>query len=215
MSYGPMANDPLDDERCNAKIHQVGNSNRVILVPTCDIKSGDEIFVSYGKEYWSDQPHCDLDVLQAAQSYYADASDTVNEVITPFTIASKLKNITPLSATANEWYPDTPQSAISDDDVQSIDSQELLSELASSESGFVQYNYPILQKEARITSDIWGIHNAQAHKEFSIKSIIRPEAIDPDNLSRIDIQVATWNINGGLNKHKQKLTDICWLFSAL
>ena len=125
-SYGPMANDPLDDERCNAKIYQVGNSDRVVLIPTCDIKCGDEIFVSYGKEYWSDQPHCDLDVLRAAQSYYADASDTVKEVITPFTIASKFQNSTPLSATANEWYPDSPQSTTPDDDAQSIDSQELV-----------------------------------------------------------------------------------------
>ena len=88
-----MANDPLDDEKCNAKIHQVGNSNRVILIPTCDIKCGDEIFVSYGKEYWMDQPHCDLDVLLAAQAYYADPADSIKETLTPFTIANNSEKV--------------------------------------------------------------------------------------------------------------------------
>ena len=140
-----MANDPLDDEKCNAKIHQVGNSNSVVLIPTCDIKCGEEIFVSYGQEYWSDQPHCDLDVLHAAQAYYANPADRVKELVTPFTIANNNNVNSTLSPTATEWYPDSPQSSTVDDDHQSIDSQEDdLTDLQTSESGFIPYDYPII-----------------------------------------------------------------------
>ena len=50
-SYGPLANDPLDDHRCNAKIVQLGQSREVVLIPTCDISKGDVIFLSDGAEY--------------------------------------------------------------------------------------------------------------------------------------------------------------------
>ena len=69
-SYGPKSNDPFDAERFNAKIMQLPNSNQVCLMPTCDIRKGEEIFVAYGAEYWSDQPHLDSATLQQAQAHY-------------------------------------------------------------------------------------------------------------------------------------------------
>ena len=45
-----------------------------------------------------------------------------------------------------------------------------------------------------------------------MKSIARPEVIQPTSPSRVDIKVNTWNINGGL---PNKLTAICWLFEAI
>ena len=48
--YGRYANDPLDDLLVNAKI--LWKDNRMVLVAMVDIEEGDEIYVSYAKDYW-------------------------------------------------------------------------------------------------------------------------------------------------------------------
>ena len=85
-----------------------------------------------------------------------------------------------------------------ENDNQSIDSQEILPlDPQTSEFDFIHHDYPILNVEARVESEIWNIHDSQAPNTLNIQSIIRPEVISADNPSRTDIQVATWNINGG------------------
>ena len=44
--YARYANDPLDDEKCNAKLKRIGN--QVYLTATRDIYPNEEIFVAYG-----------------------------------------------------------------------------------------------------------------------------------------------------------------------
>ena len=156
-------------------------------------------------------------MLEEAQSYYASASDTTREITTPFTIAKLVGEQSNLSATATEWYPDSPQ--LSDNFEPGSDSFEASGDqpecLSPDHLGFVPYDYPILSVEGKVDSDIWKYHNKHINSAINIKSIIREEAISSDNPSRIGIQAATWNINGGLHKHRQKFTSICWLFSAL
>lgn len=51
--FGRFANDPRDDHLVNAKI--VLKGGRLVVIATTDIEPGDEIFVDYGVEYWSDK----------------------------------------------------------------------------------------------------------------------------------------------------------------
>ena len=117
---------------------------------------------------------------------------------------------------ASEWLPESPQSSTStEDEAVSIDTNEDHLDNASSDTlGFVPYEYPITTIEAKVDSAIWDYHNNNMHNTLDIKSIIRAEVISSDNRSGVDIQAATWNINGGLHQHRQKFTSICWLFSA-
>jgi len=48
--FGRFANDPRDDSQVNAKI--IAKGNRFYLVATTEIAPGDEIYLSYGLEYW-------------------------------------------------------------------------------------------------------------------------------------------------------------------
>ena len=86
-AYGPKADDPFDDKQCIAKIMQLPNSNQVCLMPTCDIRKGEEIFVAYGAEYWSDQPHLDSATLQQARAHYYEKPEYIPS--NPFNIASQ------------------------------------------------------------------------------------------------------------------------------
>ena len=51
--WGRFINDPLDDTLVNAKVRVKGS--RLFVVATTDIKPGDEVFISYGPEYWMDR----------------------------------------------------------------------------------------------------------------------------------------------------------------
>lgn len=48
--YGRFINDPIDDHLVNAKI--IVKGNKFYVVATEDITPGQEIFISYGKDYW-------------------------------------------------------------------------------------------------------------------------------------------------------------------
>jgi hypothetical protein len=54
-TFGPLANDPRDETRDNAKIVYV-NSKRSFKLQVLEnaIEPGEEIFVSYGDDYWKD-----------------------------------------------------------------------------------------------------------------------------------------------------------------
>lgn len=51
--YGRYANDPIDESLVNAKI--LWRNNRLVLIATGDIEIGEEILVSYQKEYWQER----------------------------------------------------------------------------------------------------------------------------------------------------------------
>ena len=51
--YGRYINDPLDESLLNAKA--VVRGGRLMIVATEEIRPGDEIFLSYGSEYWMDR----------------------------------------------------------------------------------------------------------------------------------------------------------------
>ena len=48
--YGRFANDPLDDLLVNAKI--LWHNGKMVLIAMTNIKKGDEIYISYSKDYW-------------------------------------------------------------------------------------------------------------------------------------------------------------------
>ena len=48
--YGRFANDPLHDLIVNAKI--LWRENQMVLIAMVDIEPGDEIYISYSKDYW-------------------------------------------------------------------------------------------------------------------------------------------------------------------
>lgn len=52
--YGRFINDPVDDHRVN-NARAVTRGNRLIIVATTEIQPGEEIFISYGLDYWMDR----------------------------------------------------------------------------------------------------------------------------------------------------------------
>ena len=50
--YGRYSNDPFDDEKVDAKILRNKSTNTIHLYPTREILAGEEIYISYGPEYW-------------------------------------------------------------------------------------------------------------------------------------------------------------------
>jgi hypothetical protein len=55
--YGRYAQDPINEDLVNAKI--LWKRGKMVLVATCPISPGDEIYVHYGIDYWKDR----LDML--------------------------------------------------------------------------------------------------------------------------------------------------------
>eukprot|EP00661_Eupelagonemidae_sp_cell13_P002761 gene2761-2853_t len=53
--YGRFAQDPIDDEKVNAKIKL--RNGKVVVMAMMDIDDADEILVSYGGNYWEDRLH--------------------------------------------------------------------------------------------------------------------------------------------------------------
>jgi SET domain-containing protein len=53
--YGRYVNDPLNDHLVNARI--VMRGDKMILIALEEIKPGQEIFISYGEEYWEVRQH--------------------------------------------------------------------------------------------------------------------------------------------------------------
>ena len=51
--YGRFANDPIEENVVNAKI--LWNGHTAVIVAQTEIAEGDEIFVCYGREYWSNR----------------------------------------------------------------------------------------------------------------------------------------------------------------
>ena len=51
--YGRYTNDPLDDTLVNAKV--ITKGDRLVIIATTDIYEGDEIFISYGAQYWAEK----------------------------------------------------------------------------------------------------------------------------------------------------------------
>ena len=62
--FGRYANDPRNDHLVNAKI--VLKGGRLVMIATTEIGPGDEIFVDYGVDYWSDK----LQYLKADEAAY-------------------------------------------------------------------------------------------------------------------------------------------------
>ena len=53
--YGRYAQDPIDEDLVNAKI--LWRKGKMVVVATCPIAPGDEIYVHYGLDYWKDRLH--------------------------------------------------------------------------------------------------------------------------------------------------------------
>ena len=53
--YGRYAQDPIDEDQVNAKIQW--RKGQMVVVATCPIAAGDEIYVHYGLDYWKDRLH--------------------------------------------------------------------------------------------------------------------------------------------------------------
>ena len=53
--YGRFAQDPINEDLVNAKI--LWRKGQMVLVATCPISPGDEIYVHYGLDYWKDRLH--------------------------------------------------------------------------------------------------------------------------------------------------------------
>lgn len=51
--FGRYINDPRDDTLVNAKV--VLKGGRLVVIAIMDIYEGDEIFIDYGADYWSDK----------------------------------------------------------------------------------------------------------------------------------------------------------------
>ena len=60
--FGRYINDPRDDTLVNAKV--VLKGGRLVVIATTDLYEGDEVFISYGAEYWSDK----LELLDPADA---------------------------------------------------------------------------------------------------------------------------------------------------
>jgi hypothetical protein len=57
ISYGPYANDSLDDSKVNAHIHYDSVRDRFVLKALCDIRAYEEIFIAYGAGFWYHHLH--------------------------------------------------------------------------------------------------------------------------------------------------------------
>ena len=55
--YGRYAQDPINEDLVNAKI--LWKRGKMVLVATCPILPGEEVYVHYGIDYWKDR----LDLL--------------------------------------------------------------------------------------------------------------------------------------------------------
>jgi len=53
--YGRFAQDPIDEHLVNAKI--LWRKGKMVVVSTCAIRPGDEIYIEYGLDYWRDRLH--------------------------------------------------------------------------------------------------------------------------------------------------------------
>ena len=53
--YGRFAQDPINEDLVNAKI--LWRRGQMVVVATCPISPGDEIYVHYGLDYWKDRLH--------------------------------------------------------------------------------------------------------------------------------------------------------------
>jgi hypothetical protein len=52
-TYGVKINDPLNDSRCNCKVTYLEGQNRFMIEATMDIDPYQEVFMAYGKAYWT------------------------------------------------------------------------------------------------------------------------------------------------------------------
>ena len=59
---------------------------------------------------------------------------------------------------------------------------------------------------------MWRFNNTTASDQLQIRTLTKQTSTESTPL-REDIKVTTWNINGSTKK--DKITNICWLFSAL